>query len=176
MKYLKLFEEHNIIETPEFKKWFNGSKIVDEHGKPLLVYHGIINKRQSIRNNFIWEENTKENFCMWFSPQMIIASGYGDGEIIQAYLNIKNPYIFECYETYKNENEEPLYFDGDEITTTPPLNYDDNNRTGNEVDITYTKVVRDDMVKRGFDGAIQDEPYYSDEIVVFSPEQIWIVK
>jgi hypothetical protein len=25
--------------TPEFKKWFEGSKVVNEDGKPLEVYH-----------------------------------------------------------------------------------------------------------------------------------------
>lgn len=28
------------IETPEFKKWFGDSKVVDEQGKPLVVFHG----------------------------------------------------------------------------------------------------------------------------------------
>ena len=27
-------------ETPEFKKWFGDSKVVDANGKPLVVYHG----------------------------------------------------------------------------------------------------------------------------------------
>jgi len=27
-------------ETPEFKKWFGDSKVVDKDGKPLVVYHG----------------------------------------------------------------------------------------------------------------------------------------
>jgi conjugative element/phage-associated large polyvalent protein/ADP-ribosyltransferase-like protein len=27
-------------DTPAFKKWFKGSKVVDENGKPLVVYHG----------------------------------------------------------------------------------------------------------------------------------------
>ena len=28
------------INSPEFKKWFGNSKVVDENGKPLVVYHG----------------------------------------------------------------------------------------------------------------------------------------
>lgn len=28
------------INTPEFKAWFGDSKVVDENGKPLVVYHG----------------------------------------------------------------------------------------------------------------------------------------
>jgi len=27
-------------ETPAFKRWFGDSKVVDENGKPLVVYHG----------------------------------------------------------------------------------------------------------------------------------------
>ncbi len=30
-------------ETPAFKKWFGDSKVVDENGKPLTVYHGTPN-------------------------------------------------------------------------------------------------------------------------------------
>jgi hypothetical protein len=28
------------VDTPEFKNWFGDSKVVDENGKPLVVYHG----------------------------------------------------------------------------------------------------------------------------------------
>ncbi len=31
------------IDTPEFRKWFGDSKVVDESGKPLVVYHGAEN-------------------------------------------------------------------------------------------------------------------------------------
>lgn len=30
----------DITETPAFKAWFAGSKVVDDHGRPLRVYHG----------------------------------------------------------------------------------------------------------------------------------------
>lgn len=30
----------HVTETPEFKKWFGDSKVVDGKGKPLVVYHG----------------------------------------------------------------------------------------------------------------------------------------
>lgn len=32
--------KQNITQTPAFKKWFGNSKVVDENGKPLVVYHG----------------------------------------------------------------------------------------------------------------------------------------
>lgn len=30
----------NITDTPEFKRWFGNSKVVDKHGNPLILYHG----------------------------------------------------------------------------------------------------------------------------------------
>jgi hypothetical protein len=30
----------SITQTPAFRKWFGGSKVVDESGRPLVVYHG----------------------------------------------------------------------------------------------------------------------------------------
>jgi hypothetical protein len=33
-------EKLNQTNTPAFKRWFRNSQVVDEHGKPLIVYHG----------------------------------------------------------------------------------------------------------------------------------------
>jgi hypothetical protein len=35
-------------ETPEFKAWFGKSKVVDEKGKPLVLYHGTTRKNPKI--------------------------------------------------------------------------------------------------------------------------------
>lgn len=35
-----VFQGKDQTETPEFKAWFGNSKVVDENGKPLVVYHG----------------------------------------------------------------------------------------------------------------------------------------
>ena len=45
-------EQHKLVRTPAFKKWFgnwetdpkNASKVVDENGEPLVVYHGSPSK------------------------------------------------------------------------------------------------------------------------------------
>lgn len=42
------------INTPEFKNWFGDSKVVDEDGKPLVVYHGSPNK-------FVYNKNYEKN-------------------------------------------------------------------------------------------------------------------
>jgi hypothetical protein len=37
----------DVAATPEFKKWFGDSKVVDEKGNPLVVYHGTFANFQS---------------------------------------------------------------------------------------------------------------------------------
>ena len=40
-RYLDLLlEGKSVTSTPEFKAWFGKSKVVDESGEPLVVYHG----------------------------------------------------------------------------------------------------------------------------------------
>ena len=42
----KLWQEKGT-DSPYFKKWFGKSKVVDENGEPLVVYHGTTNPRFS---------------------------------------------------------------------------------------------------------------------------------
>lgn len=75
-------------ETPEFKRWFGESKVVDEDGNPLIVYHGT-------EANFNTFDMSKGRANMdiqgaFFSPYIEDAQGYG-GDVKAVYLSIKNP-------------------------------------------------------------------------------------
>jgi len=35
-------ENYKVTESPAFKEWFKGSKVVDSQGNPLVVYHGRV--------------------------------------------------------------------------------------------------------------------------------------
>ena len=81
-----------IAKTEEgvknFNKWFKGSKVVDENGKPLVVYHGT-------EANFDAFDMSKGRANMdiqgaFFSPWELDAKGYGRN-IKPVYLDIKNP-------------------------------------------------------------------------------------
>lgn len=39
-RIVKLMNERADPNSPQFRAWFGGSKVVDEHGRPLLCYHG----------------------------------------------------------------------------------------------------------------------------------------
>ena len=102
------------VRTPSFKKWFgdwendkeNASKVLDENGEPLVVYHGtdadftIFDASKSRANMDI-----QGNF---FSPWDIDAQGYGPN-VRAFYLNIRKPANssqgYSTLNTYKGQNE-----------------------------------------------------------------------
>ncbi len=71
-------------ETPEFKRWFGDSKVVDSQGKPLVVYHGTYNP-----------EFTAFKPNSYFAPDPEIASEYiqttDRGGMYPAYIKLENP-------------------------------------------------------------------------------------
>ena len=40
-------------DTPEFKSWFGGSKVVDSKGKPMRVYHGTAAEFDAFKEDFV---------------------------------------------------------------------------------------------------------------------------
>ena len=101
-------------ETPEFKRWFGDSKVVDSEGKPLVVYHGtqrggfytfndeshfgtieqahdINNVRRTLRERYVKD---RSRYLDQSDRASILADSlsYGDSEsIYPVYLSIKNP-------------------------------------------------------------------------------------
>ncbi len=102
------------VRTPQFKAWFgdwendpeNSSKVVDENGEPLVVYHGT-------SANFDVFDVTKTRANMdiqgnFFSPWELDAQGYGEN-ILAVYLNIRNIATgkegYAALKTYQGQNE-----------------------------------------------------------------------
>jgi hypothetical protein len=78
------------IETPEFKAWFGDSKVVDEQGKPLVVYHGTASDFAA------FDADRSRDSGIWMTPVPGAAemySGGGEGaNLMPVYASIKNPY------------------------------------------------------------------------------------
>jgi len=78
-------EQYKLVRTPEFKAWFgdwendpkNASKVVDENGEPLVVYHGttknfnIFEKADKLRED--WDVR---DYGMYFSSSKNTAKWY----------------------------------------------------------------------------------------------------
>lgn len=91
--------------TKQFKKWFGNSKVVDEDGNPLVVYHGTeadftVFDRSKGRS-------TMDIQGMFFSPWEIEAEGYGS-KVGAYYLSIQNPapegVAYKALNMFKGQN------------------------------------------------------------------------
>jgi hypothetical protein len=92
-------EQYKLVRTPAFKKWFgdwesdpaNASKVVDENGEPLVMYHGTdveFYEFKKIKKNG-WD-------VFWFTPSFETAKMYSEsnsnnGIVLECFLNVKNP-------------------------------------------------------------------------------------
>lgn len=67
-------------ETPDFKAWFGESKVVDAHGKPLVVYHGTIGDIQQFDASRRGESTGVESAGMgfFFTADVRKAESYGE--------------------------------------------------------------------------------------------------
>jgi hypothetical protein len=85
-------EQWKLVRTPEFKAWFgdwendpeNASKVVDDNGEPLVVYH-------TTDKDFNYFDIKKSKDGFFFSPQKERLSVYGKSKMLSFFLNIKNP-------------------------------------------------------------------------------------
>ena len=105
-------EQYKLVRTPEFKAWFgdwendpkNASRVVDENGEPLVVYHYTDNKFNIFRlkglsNGFFFTEYKKDSE---FSTPILKSKQY--------FLNIKklselSEMSYEQWSVPKYENE-----------------------------------------------------------------------
>lgn len=102
-----------VTETPEFKAWFGDSKVVDENGKPLIVYHGGKTEFREFRDDRVGSSNDFgfAGAGHYFMDDPEWASGYAESDydeskghrpnVMPVYLSIQNPLIVDSYEKVK---------------------------------------------------------------------------
>ena len=105
------------IETPEFKQRFEGSKVVDESGKPLRVYHGTSEAFDTfdISKSGEASEAKGASGAIFFSSSADEAGKYAryEGQNIRpAYLRLDDPLIIDHS---KLGSQELLQGNGDKI-------------------------------------------------------------
>lgn len=89
------------INTPEFKEWFGNSKVVDEKGKPLMVYHGTPNLFSAFDKAYLPEPSA--NDPGFYGQGFYFADSYpgawrytkGKGVVLPLYLSIRNPLVLD---------------------------------------------------------------------------------
>jgi hypothetical protein len=168
-------------DTPEFKRWFKGSKVVDEIGRPLIVYHGTTQNFTEFKDTGKRASGLWHGAGFYFSKSPFTASDYAGEDleganVLPVYLSIKNPFYGELSEkdistllkwprfaaAYKTAKEEVSAAD-----YTPSIE-----RLG-VIDGDRDEFIRDALERAGYDGRIIDPEFYREsEYVAFRPEQI----
>lgn len=100
-----LFKRADPTNTPEFKRWFGESKVVDDEGQPLVVYHGTLNSFNEFDPSKIGSATDPgeygEGFYFGLDPEDIASSYLHDekhwnrpakgANIMPVYLRLNNP-------------------------------------------------------------------------------------
>jgi hypothetical protein len=183
-------EQYRLVRTPEFKAWFGdfenspetASKVVDENGEPLVVYHGTKHNFTIFRDTDV-ERNTMGNSVgMYFTNNKVAASRMDwEGKYIEVFLNIKN-----LIKLKKFSNDDDWFkILGEELNKAKGLPdraetywFLKNGRGYRGLDTDNVgQVVKELSQKKGIDGYYFPENMFSDlpplEVyVVFEPTQI----
>jgi hypothetical protein len=155
----KLWKEKGI-DSPYFKKWFGKSKVVDDNGEPLVVYHGSIEPNVQ---SFDLRKAVEVEGGIFFSDDIGVADqytyerAYGDiisdeplGDVTEAYLSFKNPLEYQL-----KPNQQIV----DAVEMTRAIK-------------SAKEKGHDGLVVRNIDDSIGMTGDISDIYVAFSPEQI----
>ena len=172
-------EQWATVRTANFKNWFgdwendpeNASKVVDENGEPLVVYHGTTNDE----TKSVWNEKTKSydtshepftvfkrevdglpNSGLFFNSSEDNAYEYGYNNYA-VYLSAKNPLVIDCKGSLYNS----IKHDGKTMDTYDWTNWAEENG--------YDGVIFKN-IKDGVDyGSMQNT---TDDYVAFNSNQI----
>lgn len=161
------------IESKYFKKWFSGSKVVDESGKPLVVYHGspshditIFDSGKSlygeISKGFNFFTNKKSAYQNSAKDYAEFAGTDGfrrNGKVYETYLKIQKPLHIKY-----TSNAMTLYNGGKQYAT--PVEYYDTNYK--EIKEKYNNGDYDGIIIENTDKNNDDSIIY----LVSNPEQI----
>src|SRR5574340_76722 len=90
-------------ETPEFKKWFGDSKVVDKTGKPRIVYRGEAGGNQFEEFDL---RKTNAGIGFFFAEARAEAEGYAKNksDVRSFYLQAKN--VLDLTDPYSSKNRE----------------------------------------------------------------------
>jgi hypothetical protein len=142
------FQIAEPTNTKAFKKWFGNSKVVDENGEPLVVYHG-----------------TNKEFNQFDKSDRATTGMQLDGFYLTSKKGVADAY---AHNAAMNHGE----FDGD-TERTMPLYVSIQNPKYYENLEDFISADRFSLEAEGYDGAIRNNPDNEPvEIVAFEPTQI----
>lgn len=165
-------------ETPEFKNWFGESKVVNEQGEPLVVYHGT-----SAPDFTSFRTKTGYNYGpgAYFTPEPIRAGEYAEtrtgSRIYPAYVKLENPYLVTSDASVQDIGYK---------IRKDPANVELLKKLMDKYDARNSDILGNGEIgnawlrEQGYDGIIKQRNRYTEdgfvpeivEVVAFKPEQV----
>ena len=165
--------------TPEFKRFFNGSKAVNDDGSPRLMFHGTVetpSEEGNLFSTFNLSDDGKLGSGVYTTSVPVYAETFGFSQpaLMPLYLSAKNPYYIEL-------GDFPTRMKGDNLALTD----DAFNALETQMKEAATKLsgkrlmdlegsqVRKMFEKAGYDSIIARDSYGNIiEALAFKPEQV----
>ena len=152
--------------SSNFKKWFGDSKIVNEDGSPMVVYHGTTADIEEFK---VSKEGGALGNGIYMTPATEFAGSYADkkgGNVMPLYASIKNPLVIDG-SIRRDPMIEALVKLGVDLAKAEKIvekALDDKGYITNEV--------KSRAVAQGYDGITQFKDGKLSEIVAFNPTQV----
>lgn len=129
--------------NPNFVKWFKGSKVVNQDGSPMVMYHGTTGDVESFDPERIKANETDAPFNgFWFSSSRDTSPAFRDPtNIMPVYLRITNPAPWQVWRKVASETQQDFY-DSKELPSRSRTTFDE---------------VRYRLIDMGYDGIIFDQ-------------------
>jgi hypothetical protein len=190
-----------ITQTPAFKKWFGDSKVVDEAGEPLVVYHGTRNGFGEFSNAKMGSATGAESAKVghFFVSDPEVARGYahyastvtpiqklvkkandaekrGDWDGYDQYLKQAEDYESQLYKDidYNGQVIIPTY-----LSIRKPVQIDAKGMPYTDIEDSITMQINaakmsgaDGVIIKNLDDAPQRNNMIADHYVAFDPTQI----
>ncbi len=104
-----------ITDSPAFKNWFAGSKVVDSHGAPLRVYHGGAPGIRAFDKSKVGQNFGVDDEGFFFTTNVSYSTSWFGGDDYRVYNdmyaagayahNVEGGVVYPCYLRILN----PLY-------------------------------------------------------------------
>ena len=180
--------EGNLIGNTEesltnFWRWFGDSKVVDEQGRPLVVYHGTDTEFEAFNKKYIGKNAAKLGGGFYATNVEKEAGGYGKPMML--YASIQNPlYVTNFSKNISKEDRQKLYDYLKDYSGRTDGDFRDNLDSDDEMflhdlffdikyDVRYEKYVEAIQTVLGVDGIINTLKGTDgvSEYVVYDPTQ-----
>lgn len=164
-----LFQRAAPVDTPAFKRWFGSSKVVDENGQPLVVYHGTDADFSEFKTN-----GTRDLGSHFGTKEQAALLG---SNVMPVYLSLSNPIRLSDLGRWNWETLTPeLNKLGIDVGEKPAYKYISSVMGENYKDLTRreNEKIMSILQENGYDGIVYENQFEGkgDSYIVFSSNKV----